>query len=444
MFNISKVNNIKTVNYKNVHQNPYRNITKNISTDEINKANTVAAQSVEKGKIKDAHQGLIPPVNVSHKKVLIISGATGQMGPGFIEEGVKRGYNVRACTRNPNKYVETPYVKYVASPEERLGEKEYWKAFFQEHGEGFDEVVYLNLLGAAVAPKGKTLEEINLKPVVSAMDALADYKYQKGKRCSFQHVSSIAATILGDTHSYSRVRKLADETLLHKAEAQDISYTAFRPGLIFNELRENCMIHMGHPYSPEQLAALPLQMILGSGKQIQQPVFQGDLVAALMNAAELDQKSIINAVGSEVITQKEMFRFFASLGGKKFRPLHLSIEVIKAIAEHCPKGRFAPYAIEMFDALESPEHNKPLCKEDFQKLLGRETLSMRDVYYVEGDERIVLARPPILEHAKEIASKLVSCPIARKEIIGVVWNRKFDLIVGIIKPSHYESRPEKI
>ena len=381
--------------------------------------------------------------SLSMKKLMVITGATGEMGPGFIVEALKNGFQVLACTRNPSKYKETPYLKYVQTPEHKLAQPAHWESLLEEHAAKYQEVALLNLLGASVPPKGKTYEDINLHPVTSAMEGMIHFRNRHGKRCSFQHLSSIAATIMGNDHPYSRVRKLADEMLLEMAKESQMSFTSLRPGLIFNELRENHMIHMGHAYSPEQLASLPVHLVLGSGKQIQQPVFEKDLYEAMLNATEMDHQIIVDAVGPDTITQKELFKFFADLANKTFRPLHIPTGVAKAIAEYCPKGRFAPYAMQLFETLERPEINKPLSDRGFKQLVGRETMSLQDVYHNQGEEQIVLARPPVLEHASEIFLKMIRDSKARNGIMGALWTHRADLIGGMVNSSHYEDRVQQ-
>jgi hypothetical protein len=301
---------------------------------------------------------------------------------------------------------------------------------FNEQGNDYEEIVFINLLGASVAPPGKTLEDVNLIPATSAMEGLIRFRNQKGKRCAFKHISSVAATVLDDSTHYSKVRNLADKKLLEKAKSENISFTSLRPGLIFNELQKDRMINMGHPYSPEQLSALPFQLILASGNQKMQPVFEKDLVEATLNAAELEHQEIIDALGPEIITQKEMMEFFVKLSQRKFRPLHIPIEVAKTISEFCPKGRFAPYAMDLFKALENPSINKPLCDKKFKKVLNRTPLSMRDVYYIIGQEPLILAKPPVIDHMKKITYKLLSSKDARSEILTTLWNHKAKLVQG--------------
>ena len=174
---------------------------------------------------------------------MVVTGATGQMGPGLIEKAVESGFHIRACTRNPAKWQQTPYVSYVATPEEEITKAKFWQDFLEEQTDAFDEAVVVNLIGAADAPKGKTLEDINRRPVIAAMEATVKVKDKSGKRFAFQHLSSTCASLV-ESHPYAVLRRVVDEELKQIAQENGISFTAYRPCLIFNDLRLGKMVDM--------------------------------------------------------------------------------------------------------------------------------------------------------------------------------------------------------
>ena len=175
--------------------------------------------------------------------------------------------------------------------------------------------------------------------------------------------------------------------------------------------------------------------VLGTGNQFQQPVYQGDLFEAIINASAVDHHEIIDALGPDVMTQKEMFEFFAKLSGRKFKPVSIPYGLAKVIAEHFPMGRISAYSIAAFQELEQEHKNKPLCDKAFTQLVGRPTLGMKDVYLCndESGEPIVLARPPVVEHIQAIAAKLLRCPKARRELAWAMASDGGELTRNIIR-----------
>jgi nucleoside-diphosphate-sugar epimerase len=365
-------------------------------------------------------------------KVLVCTGATGEMGPELIVRAIQRGYQVIACSRNPRKtWHDDTRVKFVKTSEDMLVNSDAWEELISEHAKGVKEVALVNLIGAAVAPKGKTLEDINVKPVMAAFHGLQ--RFAEGNSevdAHMVHLSSICATVLGDLHSYSAMRKEVDEALTTLADR--VNVTVFRPGLVFNDLREGKMVDMGHAWSPEQFANLPFQPILGTGNQIQQPVYQGDLCNAIINSASVKGDAIINAVGPEAMGQGDMFEYFVKLKEGSFRPVSIPYDFARVMAEHFPMGRIAPYSIAAFEELEKPEHIA-LPTTPFEERVGHALTSLDQVYRVHGEEPLVFAKPPVWAHSKLIIEKLIKDPFVRKEVSEAVQVHGMSVAAALVK-----------
>ena len=155
-----------------------------------------------------------------------------------------------------------------------------------------------------------------------------------------------------------------------------------------------------HDYAVERLARLPIIPVLESGQQIMQPVAEDCLYTALINALIADKiiREVVNAVGSDALTQKESFDYFAPQEKSNF--IHVPADFAEIVARHFPKGRIAPYAIEIFRSLDTnPEKNLPICGERFTELLGKKPIGLRELY----KEATLVTRPaPIGEHLMEM------------------------------------------
>jgi len=92
------------------------------------------------------------------------------------------------------------------------------------------------------------------------------------------------------------------------------------------------------------------------------------------------------------------------------------------MAKHFPMGRIAPYSIAAFEKLDDP-NDKPYPTEPFEEFVGHSLTSMSEAYHKVDSEDgpIILARPPIMRHAKQIATKLLSDGEARRDVLSVTW-----------------------
>lgn len=359
---------------------------------------------------------------------MFITGATGEFAPGLMVLAMQKNIRIIACSRRERDSIDPKRLQWLQTKEEDITDPEMWLDALATHAGKSQRVSVVNLIGAAVPPKGKSLEDVNVKPVLAVHRALQDFADAYTEiDASMVHVSSICASVLGDDHDYSSMRKFVDESLT--VDTDRVNAVVFRPGLVFNDLCEGNMVNMGHPYSPEQFATLPFHPVIGSGEQIQQPVHQGDLGEAIINATYATEDAIIDAVGPESMTQAEMFEFFVKLKGGTFRKIRIPYAFGHVMAKHFPMGRIAPYSIAAFEKLDDPE-DQPFPVEPFQRYVGHELKSMSDVYLkVDGQEGpIILARPPVMRHIRQIAKKLILDQHARSDVIDAV--RRDGLTIG--------------
>src|ERR1700722_3846710 len=221
---------------------------------------------------------------------------------------------------------------------------------------------------------------------------------------------------------YCQGRQRVDRAIM----SSGLPATIVRPGFVFSDLRQGKIIDTGHAYSPEQFATLPIHPVVGGAGQPQQPVYDGDVIECLLNGVEQDAVHVVDAVGPEAMTQADMFKFFVELKGGKFRPVSMPYDFAEVIANHFPKGRIAPYSISMFKLMEE-QGMQALSPSKFEGLVGRPLVKMSDVYCQTEGETLVFARPPVVEHIKEILGGMMQNPEARRDMTRMVKKYGFEM-----------------
>lgn len=333
------------------------------------------------------------------QKVCIIPGGTGHLGREFAEQALKDGYKVIITTRSTKDFDDSENLYFVQANEADQANPEFWKQILSKYSQA-ESVSLINTMGAPEAPPGKTLRDVNVLPAAAMATAMKELE-DKGdlQNAKMVHLSSMGAVMLkGDPYGDS---KKESEELVTKYGPRNIC--VIRVGYAFQraEKGEITKIDNTHAYGPEQLAVLPIQPVLGSGQQLLQPVFTGDIVDAGMNFKE--GVKIVNAVGHEVLTQENFMAYFCELSNKKFRPIHIPIELAAPISESFPKGHFSPYAVELCQRMETED--MVYDAKGFEEVIGHKTSTLNDVYGDLKTKKLYYARPPIMEHSTESIEK---------------------------------------
>lgn len=361
-------------------------------------------------------------------KVMFVAGATAQIAPPLILRGLKEGYKVIGLARNIHGMQKRAHLEFHALDPKGMLDVDYWDDLIYTLREHATECVFVNAIGTAVPQPGQTMEDANKTPVVAATVAFEKVCTRTQSNGQIVHISSLAASILQDEHEYSKVKGELD-IFLHRTI--NLSTLVIRPGIVFNDVLKQQIIKE-HPYSPEQLAKLPLQPILGSGKQYQQPVFSGDIEEAVFNHFQNPEDShLVEAVGPDLLSQEAMFRFFCEkVLGKRFRPVYIPYESAEFVANYAPMGRIAPYAIALFKKLDV--NNLAFCSQKFQKLVGKPLTGLENVYL---QNPVIINFPPVKEHIKKMGKAIIRDPKCRKELFQVAWKNGGTLMKNVIKGS---------
>jgi|GEM_PF-3974686 len=331
-------------------------------------------------------------------KVLVVAGATGQMGSELIKEAAKNtDYKIVGFTRNPETLPQSERVKFVKTPKD-INDSSAWKDALLPECEHADEILSVNMIGTSTSRGDRTLNDMIEKPALALAKGVKKVANTLNleDRTHFVNMSSIAALYIPE-NEYGNARDQADRKVLNEIDVKNV--IALRPSLVFNDpiVGEDGtqFIDMGHSYSPEQWANLPFQCVIGSGNQKIQPVYLGDVNSAILNVPEKKLgKKIINAVGSDIKTQKEMVEYFPKLIGKRPRIVKIPYGMAMPLAQKFPEGRFAPYAVEMFKKLEKMDVE--VCHLEFRNLVGNPLKAFEDIY--RKGTKIVIATAPIKQH----------------------------------------------
>lgn len=368
-------------------------------------------------------QGDDSKIRDQESKIAIISGAGGQTAQTPILKLREAGYKVIALTGSEGKEKHnSEFIQYVKIDRNQLDNRDYVVGVVKH---GLDQLnvttctkfVGVNLIGGSIAPSVKELTRMNFDIPMVFFESVSQLGRDVAGSTSLLQISSIAATINGDSDcTYAGLKKKTDEFLLGLSLPGGRA-VALRPGIILPNPTIDGRVNMGHDYSPEQFCNWKFLPIIGSGKQIQQPVSEECLYLAGINALESDEMDgiIVNAVGPSTMTQKQLFAFFNSKA-KYFMhiPPHLAME----LANNVPLGRLAPYSAKMFAVLDEDEsRNIPIAAEGFNCLLNGTPKAIHEVY--DPKKVIVGRKAPIGKHCSMIGRYVLTTnPLSSIQFIG--------------------------
>lgn len=390
---------------------------------------SVSDSSIETIKKSNSCDSISPPIKVDgceYKKVMIIAGATAELANPLILRSIEAGYSVIGLTTqenpSPKKGVETSQFRYLkvsaADYHSPKGLEGALAGIFE--GEQPDEIAGIVLIGGATAPRGTTLEMLNVLPLQTFSTALSSVS-RGVKKTGLIYLSSVAATHLADHGSpYAVARKQADDWLIHESK-QDTA-VSFRPGLLIDNPRVTKTLASKHAYSMDQLVNTPfVTPVIGSGNQICESVIIDDLIDAMLNslASPVEIRDTIHAVTRHQYTQLGLLQLYGAAAGREIRPFHIPAGMARIIANHFPYGRLASYSAHMFEVRDTPSAEL-LCHRRFEEILGREPSSLEALFHLNDSEPFLTSKSPVFEHAKHIITTSLSEQEARAALAEII------------------------
>ncbi|HJZ78835.1 MAG TPA: NAD-dependent epimerase/dehydratase family protein [Pyrinomonadaceae bacterium] len=222
---------------------------------------------------------------------ILVIGATGFTGSYVVPLLLEKGYQVACLVRSSSVTADLPLDRVELLPGDLNDAPSLIAAM-----KGADVLVNLASLGFGHAP--------NL--VNSAVAA--------GIQRSFFISTTAINTSL---NASSKAIRLAAEETIRQSE---LVYTILRPTMIYGSSRDRNICRL-----IRHLKHWPVIPVFGDGNHLQQPVYVGDVAAAVVKSFESDATAgrIYNISGQTPVTYNELIDTASKLMGRKVRKIHL-------------------------------------------------------------------------------------------------------------------------
>lgn len=235
--------------------------------------------------------------------VVLLTGASGFIGEALLAGLLAAGHAVIAIGRRPpagivNGQYQGAALRFMRADLMRDLEPAVWRPRLA----GVDAVI--NAAGIFTETSHSTFDAIHTRAPQALFTAAAE--------CGVRRIIQISALgVTGDlAPPFLRSKYCADDFLL----ALRPNALVLRPSLVFDREGPSARLFM-------QLAAMPLIMVPGEGRQQVQPVHRGDLCCAVVNALVSDDRGIIAAVGPEALQLRGYLSALRSLLGLQPAPV---------------------------------------------------------------------------------------------------------------------------
>jgi uncharacterized protein YbjT (DUF2867 family) len=238
--------------------------------------------------------------------MILLTGATGVVGSALLRRLTADRTPVRCLVRDPRGLGDQRVQVQIALGD--LGNP----ASFRNALRGVDTVVHL---GASIRDQPRaSIEELNAVATVRLVRAAERLGVER-----FVFFSAMEAT------RHSRTRFFRAKALARQAvDESSMDTTVFCPSIIYSP---------GDPWLTllERLSWLPAMPVSGSGQSLYQPIWAEDVAACVM--AALDRgggQASFELAGPQTLSQEAIIRAVLHSLGRRRRPLHVPLPVVKA------------------------------------------------------------------------------------------------------------------
>jgi NADH dehydrogenase len=236
--------------------------------------------------------------------VILLTGATGNVGSALLRRLTADGQPVRALVRDQRRLGDQRVRVQIA-----LGDLAD-PASFRNALRGVDTVVHL---AASIRdqPRG-SIEELNAVATLRLVRAAERAGVQR-----FLFFSAMGASPHSRTRFF-RAKALAEEAV----EESPLASTIFAPSIVYSP---------GDPWLTllDRLSHLPAVPVSGSGRAAFQPIWAEDVAAAVMNALT-QADSTYELAGPERLTYDDIVRTVLRARHRRRRLLHVPLPLVRA------------------------------------------------------------------------------------------------------------------
>jgi uncharacterized protein YbjT (DUF2867 family) len=238
--------------------------------------------------------------------VILLTGATGNLGSALLRRLTTSGARVRCLVRDPRRLGPERVRVQIALGD--LSEP----ASFRNALRGVDTVVHL---AAAIRDQQRaSIEELNAVATLRLLRAAERSGVER-----FVFFSALGASMHGRARFF-RAKALAERTV----EESPLATMIFAPSIVYS------------PRDPwirllERMSLLPVMPISGSGRALYQPIWADDAAAAVMAALQRPNgRDRYDLAGPETLSYDDMARETLRALRRHRRLLHVPLPIVRA------------------------------------------------------------------------------------------------------------------
>jgi uncharacterized protein YbjT (DUF2867 family) len=241
--------------------------------------------------------------------VILLTGATGNIGSAVLRRLTAKGERVRCLVRDPRRLGAERVRVQIA-----LGDLAD-PASFRNALRGVDTVVHL---AAAIRDQPRaSIEELNSVATFRLVQAA-----ERARTKRFVFFSAIGAS-LHQRSRFFRAKALAERAV----EESDLESTTFAPSIVYSP---------GDPWLTllKRLSWLPALPVSGSGRAAYQPIWAEDAAEAVLASLDgrraADGHQRFELAGPEVLSYDDITKMALRSFGRRRRLLHVPLPVVRA------------------------------------------------------------------------------------------------------------------